>query len=85
MATTTDKPQPDPAKVAEMHATRAYPMPAPEDDPRFTFGLMLEVARVLEEHGYPKITNGLDLVELQGALWRFLYKLPDQGEDVTKK
>lgn len=57
-----------------MTAARQYPIsPAPADDPRFTFGLAKDVADVLEAHGYPKITAGLDFVELQQALFRFLY------------
>lgn len=58
-----------------MSARRNYPMPAPTDDPRFSFGLTLEVARVLEKHGYPEV-DGLDIVELQQALFRFLYARP---------
>lgn len=56
-----------------MTAPRAYPLPAPTDDNRFTFGLILDVADVLHRHGYPKITSGDDFVELQQAVWRFLY------------
>lgn len=55
-------------------ADRAYPIrPRPDDDPRFTFGLTLDVAKVLTDHGYPPITAGRDLLELQQALYRFLY------------
>lgn len=55
---------------------RAYPLPMPADanDARFTIGLMLEVAAELERRGYPKLT-GLDFVELQQSLFRFLYKV----------
>lgn len=57
-----------------MTAERQYPIsPAPDDDPRFTFGLAKGVADVLESHGYPKITGGLDFVDLQQALFQFLY------------
>lgn len=52
---------------------RQYPIPAPDDDGRFTFGLILEVADVLAAHGYPKVTSGDDFVELQQVLFRFLY------------
>lgn len=58
---------------------RVYPVLGPgpgQDDKRFTFGLMLDVATVLKQHGYPEI-NGLDFVDLQQALFRFLYK--DRG------
>jgi hypothetical protein len=57
-----------------MTAARQYPIsPAPADDPRFTLGLAIDVADVLEAHGYPTITGGLDFVDLQQALYRFLY------------
>lgn len=52
---------------------RAYPLPAVDEDPRFTFGLSVDVAKVLEQHGYPPIATGRDLVELQQALYGFLY------------
>ncbi|ARQ69736.1 hypothetical protein [Streptomyces marincola] len=53
---------------------RSYPIqPQPEDDARFTLGLVLDVADVLEKHGYPPIASGRDFVELQLALFRFLY------------
>lgn len=44
---------------------------APQDD-RFTFGLVLDVAEVLERHGYPEVT-GVELVELRTALFRLLH------------
>lgn len=53
-------------------SARAYPLPRPDDDPRFTFGLQLDVAEVLQKHGYPKL-SGTDLVDLGQALMRFLY------------
>jgi len=53
---------------------RQYPInPTPGDDPRFTLGLAKEIADVLEAHGYPEITNGVDFLDLQQALYRFLY------------
>lgn len=51
---------------------RVYPLPRPEDDPRFTYGLHFDVAAVLEAHGYPQPT-GPDFVELGQVLFRFLY------------
>lgn len=74
--------------IAETHQTveasnaevtgRAFPIrPLPDDDARFTFGLTSDVAKVLQEHGYPPVTNGRDLLELQQALYRFLYVGPD--------
>jgi hypothetical protein len=52
---------------------RAYPLPPAEDDPRFTAGLLFDVAKVLEHHDYPAVRAGRDLVELQQELFRFLY------------
>ncbi|MEU2236117.1 hypothetical protein [Streptomyces vietnamensis] len=53
---------------------RAYPIqPRPEDDPRFNVGLTVDVIKVLEDHGYPPVKNGLDIVDLQQALYHFLY------------
>ena len=59
-----------------MDSNRLYPMPAPDDDPRFTFGLLADVVTVLERHGYPRPTHGRDLIDLHGALFGFLYALP---------
>jgi hypothetical protein len=53
---------------------RAYPIDQPASDPRFTFGLALDVATVLAEHGYPELTSGLDIVALEQALFAFLYR-----------
>jgi hypothetical protein len=50
-----------------------YPLPRPEQDARFTFGLVLDVRDVLARHGYPSIVSGADLVGLQQALFGFLY------------
>lgn len=58
-----------------MSTLRNFPLPAPSADPRFTIGLILDVKTVLERHGYPSITSGPDLVELQQALFRFLYQV----------
>ena len=52
---------------------RAYPLPQPAEDPRFTFGLTLEVSRVLAAHGYPAVDTGDDFVALEQALFGFLY------------
>jgi hypothetical protein len=51
---------------------RNYPLPAPESDPRFTFGLLYELAKTIEAHGYPPLT-GRDVVELSVALLGVLY------------
>ncbi|WP_069883465.1 hypothetical protein [Streptomyces luteocolor] len=62
-------------------SARQYPIrPVSDDDARFTFGLTADVAQVLEEHGYPKVENGLDFVDLQQALYRFLYGRAEGGE-----
>ena len=51
-----------------------YPvvLPTGEDDPRFTAGLVCDVARRIMEQGYPLLT-GRDLVMLQRVLFEFLY------------
>lgn len=59
-------------------SARAYPLPRPDDDPRFTFGLQLDVAKVLERHGFPKV-SGVDLVDLGQALFGFLYAAEEQS------
>ena len=37
-------------------------------------GLVADVADVLVAHGYPHVNGGRDIVELQQALFRFLYE-----------
>ncbi len=56
---------------------RVFPLPAPPSDPRFSLGLLAEVATVLESHGYPRPESGTDLVALQLALHGFLYAAPN--------
>lgn len=51
---------------------KRYPLKPPADDPRFTFGLMHDVAKLIEARGYPKLEPD-DLVDLQQALFRFIY------------
>ena len=52
----------------------SYPIhPTPETDPRFTLGLVVDVAAVLERHGYPR-PEGTDWADLEVALYRFFYK-----------
>lgn len=58
---------------------RIYPLPQPDDDPRFTMGLLIDLVDVLVAHGYPKPTSGGDLVELQQAIFRFLYDTAGEG------
>lgn len=52
----------------------AYPLPRPDADPRFNFGLIIDVAAVLSKHGYPEVQAGPDLVRLQQALFKFFYE-----------
>lgn len=62
---------------------RAYPIrPRPDEDPRFTFGLGYDIAKRLEQQGYPPIT-GPDLVELQQALFQFLYVGDDKAGEAS--
>lgn len=51
----------------------AYPLPRPEEDPQFNIGLLADLRDVLAKHGYPKVTEGRDIVRLQQAMFRFLY------------
>jgi len=55
---------------------KAFPVQVTsDDDPRFTFGLVVEVAEVLARRGFPDATvgSGADFVALRQALFRFLY------------
>jgi len=58
-----------------------YPLPRPAADDRFTYGLLIDLADLLAVHGYPQPTAGADLVELQQALFRFLYDTTAPGGD----
>lgn len=71
--------RPDPAVAPGVVESPMYPMPAPADDARFTFGLTSDVGKVLAEHGYPPIRTGADLIGLQQALFGFLYTLAPTG------
>jgi hypothetical protein len=52
-----------------------YPVAPPvgDRDPRFTLGLVVEVAEVLARHGFPAFEAGDDLVRLELALYRAIY------------
>lgn len=51
-----------------------YPVPPPGDsDPRFSYGLLIDVAKVLAAHGLPAVRSGTDMVQLQQALFGFIY------------
>lgn len=62
----------------------AYPLPRPDDDPRFTLGLFLEVSEVLERHGYPPITAGADIIRLRQALFNFIYGRGETAMSVSR-
>jgi|GEM_PF-3556175 len=53
----------------------SYPLPRParDHDPRFTYGLVLDVADVLCQHGYPRPAD-TDWADLMLALFRFIYQ-----------
>jgi hypothetical protein len=55
----------------------AYPLPRPacDDDPRFTSGLVFDIADVLTNHGHPHPAD-TDWADLMLALFRFLYQPP---------
>lgn len=63
--------QPKAAVTVSME--RVYPLPELDTDERFTHGLVLDVARLLTAHGYPPL-RAADMVELQQALFGFLYR-----------
>lgn len=57
---------------------------APDDDKRFTFGLIMDVAEVLRRHGYPvpaagNYDSGDVHREVGQCLWRLLYRDTDLG------
>jgi hypothetical protein len=66
--------------MATASGTAVYPLPRPDFDDRFTYGLLFDVAAVLEAAGYPRPTQGADLVALNLTLFRFLYGTTD-GEE----
>lgn len=51
-----------------------YPLPAPADtDPRFSYGLLHDIANVLQRNGFPR-PEGADWALLMTALGGFLYQ-----------
>ena len=59
-----------------MAADRMYPLvgvDAQVEESRFTLGLVMAVADVLEDHGFPAVGSGADLVRLRQALYGFCY------------
>lgn len=69
-----DRRDESPEPSASPADARIYPLPAPYDDARFSFGLTSDVAKVLAQHGYPPIATGGDFIALQQALFGFLYR-----------
>jgi hypothetical protein len=57
----------------------AFPIKQPPaDDGRFTMGLTFDVRDVLKKHGYDMSDfDGMDFLNLQQALFRFLYSEHD--------
>ncbi|MEU3458186.1 hypothetical protein ABZ671_32070 [Micromonospora sp. NPDC006766] len=52
----------------------AYPLPEPGDaDPRFTYGLLFDIAEVLQRNGFPRPASA-DWANLMATLGRFLYQ-----------
>jgi hypothetical protein len=51
-----------------------YPLPAPAgDDSRFTYGLIFDIAKVLQRNGFPQ-PAGTDWTHLMTAVGGFLYQ-----------
>lgn len=52
----------------------SYPLRFPDDDPRFSPALILDVANVLKSYGYPSVTEDAATIDdLRAALAGFLY------------
>jgi hypothetical protein len=52
----------------------AYPPPRPAGaDPRFTYGLLFDIADALQRNGFPRPTD-TDWAHLMTTLGRFLYQ-----------
>ncbi len=66
--------------IPQTRPLRNYPVPQPEsgDDPRFSFGLLVDVAHRIEAAGFPPIDSGRDLVRLSQALYRFCYSMDER-------
>jgi hypothetical protein len=54
-------------------ASGGLPLPRPDDDPRFTYGLVFDIADVLFQHGFPRPAH-TDWADLMLALFRFIYQ-----------
>lgn len=61
--------------AAESQPAQAYPLRRPDhDDPRFSMGLLVDVAAALTRHGYPPIRTCPDALHWQLALFRTIYQ-----------
>lgn len=62
-----------------------YPLTLPDDDPRFSPALILDVANVLTSYGYPSAIEDADTIaDLRAALAGFLYGPAfNSGDKVT--
>lgn len=61
--------------MSERTWPRNYPVKLPRnnEDPRFTVGLLYDIADLLERAGYPKL-EPMDHVELRQAIFKFVYR-----------
>lgn len=72
-----------PADRSTSQSTRVpnnYPVPPPEPDKRFTVGLVQDVAKALQAHGFPALSSGEDYVRLREHLFQFIYAEVVYGE-----
>jgi hypothetical protein len=70
-AHTTDARPPQPAYPLPQPA---YPLPRPAGaDPRFTYGLLHDIAEALHRNGFPR-PAGTDWADLTTTLHHFLYQ-----------
>ncbi|MHA6798294.1 hypothetical protein [Bounagaea algeriensis] len=55
---------------------RVFPLDPGEDDPRFSTGMIKDVASAMERHGYPPFAaySPVDVTELHLTLFGFLYR-----------
>jgi hypothetical protein len=67
--------------VGPQQPPQIYPLGQPESgtDPRFTLGVVLSVADVLAKHRFPEIQSGADILNLQQALFQFIYGPADDS------
>jgi hypothetical protein len=63
----------DPAFEDGDEPPAAYPMFPVRDDPKFTVALVLDLGKVLAQHGYPPLEVTDDLNRMFAAMGSFLY------------